>query len=53
MAVITFPGLVVVADDAHTIDDKGQPILESVRRPRQHAWQMPDHEFGKRPIIKA
>jgi len=41
--VIALAGLIVVAQDAYTVDYKGQPIFEDMLASRNRLWHMPNY----------
>ena len=45
MLVVALTGLVIVAKDAFTFDDKGKPVFEVVGRPSHGARYAPYHEI--------
>gem|GEM_PF-4981589 len=52
MPMIALARFIVVAQDAHFIDDERQPVLEGVARASHRSWQPPYDYFDKRTRIK-
>jgi hypothetical protein len=50
--MITFPRLVVVSNDAGTIDDIGEPVFEIVGAPHNGFVQAPNHQLDERPLVQ-
>ena len=50
--MITFPRLVVVSNDAGTIDDIGEPVFEIVGAPHNGFIQAPNHQLDERPLVQ-
>ena len=47
MAMIPLTALIVVAYDADPVDHIHQPVLESVTRPRNRFWHLPERQLGE------
>jgi hypothetical protein len=47
VAVVTLPGLVVVAQHSIPIDNERKTILEMVGRISQRSWHAPNNNFNK------
>jgi hypothetical protein len=49
--MIAFPALVIIAQDAFTVHDEGQPVLEGVRASRNRGGQVSQHDLEKGRVI--
>src|SRR5260221_8087129 len=47
MFVIALSGFVVEPQNANPLNDKSQPIFETMPASRNRSWQAPDHHFGE------